>query len=898
MPFSPNVGHGSAPLIGRLAEVAQLGNIAKGAFSEAAPQIVTLIGPGGMGKSRVIAEFLEEARHSSGRVPRVYLAQPRGGRSYSLFRTLLRSRFGLTEAMPERQALAQVRVQVSKVLDDRKVGDVCHFLGQLLELPFDGSPLTKALDETPQQAQLLRRAVLKTFFEADAQSGPLCLIFEDLQAADPDSVNLLGYLLESLTGRIFVLCAARPELLTHHPNWFDFGGRRHQRLDLEPVTPDAASSIMRSLLAPCEQGPPEPLIRAGVDLAAGNPGLLESMVRIFHDCGVLDEVGTVAEKPVWRVNLAKLASVKLPLTVEEALEVRISALTARERSVLEHAAAMGASVTLGGLTVLSRIDRGAPEYWNDDDDAELEELRAMLEDLVRRGYLLPIPESSFTGEKCYAFKDRQERERIAARTSRALRSRYHQALADWLSNRQPNEAREEYLVTLAGHLEEAGSTTRAGFTYIQAADMARASYAAAKAQQFYARGLQLLGAADGRRRIEALHNYGDTLVWLGHTMEALAAYREMLDISFQVDLKQKGGIAHNRIGRIHRDRGLLDDALAHFETAIRLFDAVGDHEGVATCHDDVGRLMWLRGDYQLALERLKIALEMRRESGDRRAVAQSLHNLGVVWRDHGKRLQSREALESALTIQRELGDQPGIAETLSSLGRLAEDRHDLKEALQLHRSAYELLKDLGERNRIASLLTTMGELHYHLDNPDQAIELMKEAESLCDDLGDKLQLARAKRGLAKAYLLLGELKKARANIRQAIDLFGQLRSRPHLAIALRTLGEVTAAGAWGDNHEAKAVEYFLRSVALCKEIGNEVELARSYRAFSDFVVSSSGLKGNADLQAQGARLGEIADQIFDRLKAEPDQPALAAHEPAQVTIAEKLSVVESNRGAI
>lgn len=868
MPFVPSVGHGPAPLIGRRAEISRLESYARAAASGGEPQIVTLIAPGKMGKSRVIAEFLAELRHK-GDAPRIYGAEPRGERSYGLFRALLRSRFGITDDTSERDALVEVRRQVSAVLDDRKVGDVCHFLGQLLDLPFDGSPLTRAVEESPQQALLLRRTVLKTFFESDEQKGPLCFIFEDLHAADADSITLLRYLLDSLTGRIFVLCAARPELLNHQPSWFDFGGARHHRLDLEPVTPDAAAAIMRSLLEPCEGGPPEPLIRAGVDLAAGNPGLLESTVRVFHDCGVLAEAGPLASAGSWRVNLDQLASAKLPLTMEEAVEVRIAALSSNERRTLEHATAMGNAITLGGLTVLSRIDRGAPEFWNDEDDQELEELRTALGTLVRRDYLVRVPDSGVWGEGVYAFKAQLEFEQISARTSLAARQRYHQALADWLNNRPPKETGQEYLVTLAMHLERAGSTTRAGLAYLQAADLVRASYAASKAQQYYERGLDLLGGADGRRRMDALNSYGDTLVWLGRTAEALEKYREMLDLAFQLNLKHKGGLAHNRIGRLHRERGKLDDALAHFETAIRLFDAEKDHAGVATCHDDVGRLKWLRGDYELALERLKIALSMRQDLGDRRAVAQSMHSLGVVWRDHGRRAQAREALENALQIQNEIDDQPGIAETLSSLGRLAEDGNDLQEALSRHRAAYELLKDLGERNRIASLLTTMGELQYHLGELDEAIELMKEAELMCDDLGDMLQLARAKRGLAKAYLLVGELKKARANVKHAIDLFGQLRSKPHLAIGLRTLGEVTAAGAWGEEQKSRALEYFMRSIALCKELGSDVELARSYRALADFVTTSDTLKDNTDLLNQAADMASEADDIFARLKAEP-----------------------------
>jgi hypothetical protein len=95
-------------------------------------------------------------------------------------------------------------------------------------------------------------------------------------------------------------------------------------------------------------------------------------------------------------------------------------------------------------------------------------------------------------------------------------------------------------------------------------------------------------------------------------------------------------------------------------------------------------------------------------------------------------------------------------------------------------------------------------------------------------------------------------------------LLGQVRSKPHLAVALRTLGEVTGAGAWGDGHEVKAVDYFMRSIAICKEIGNELEVAKSYQAFSSYVFSSPHYRHNTDIQREARKLQSMADDIFKR----------------------------------
>jgi hypothetical protein len=95
-------------------------------------------------------------------------------------------------------------------------------------------------------------------------------------------------------------------------------------------------------------------------------------------------------------------------------------------------------------------------------------------------------------------------------------------------------------------------------------------------------------------------------------------------------------------------------------------------------------------------------------------------------------------------------------------------------------------------------------------------------------------------------------------------LFGQVRSKVHLATALRTLGEVTGAGAWGEGHEGKAVDYFMRSVAIAKEIGNELEVAKSYRAFANYVTASPHYRQHADIQREAKKLDQMADEIFAR----------------------------------
>jgi tetratricopeptide (TPR) repeat protein len=204
--------------------------------------------------------------------------------------------------------------------------------------------------------------------------------------------------------------------------------------------------------------------------------------------------------------------------------------------------------------------------------------------------------------------------------------------------------------------------------------------------------------------------------------------------------------------------------------------------------------------------------------------------------------------------------------SLNNLGTIAQDQRDFAQALRFFEEALGVAQQIGDRNRTALVLTNIGETHYRSGHPDRAIAVLIGAEELCDELGDRLGLAEALRGLGKAYLLQGDLPKARDCISRAVDLFAAVRSNVHLGIALRTLGEITAAGGWGKTHTKSARGYFTRAVNIFEQTGNEVELARTFKVFSRFLTTDSEFAGDETARAEAERMNAAADAIFDRLK--------------------------------
>jgi tetratricopeptide (TPR) repeat protein len=909
-----------APLAGRDAEMSILDDALDFVEQEGKARIVTLIGPQGIGKSRLVQEFVIKHRAGSALLPRVYRGSARDtDAAYGLFARLLRMRFGLVEGMDREAAKAAVRAQVSKVLEDRKVGDVCYFLGQFLELPFEESPLTRAMKDEPVEGKLMRRAIFKAFLEADAKMSPMCLVFDDLHSAHDESLSLLRYLVEYIEGPVLVVCAARPELLMNAEGWSragetnasglpggaiasdPYGTPRHRVVEVGPLSEADSIAVMEALLAPAsndEGDVPAELVDMATLFASGNPLLLEQMVRIYHDKGVLEEETALTDTPRWTVHLDKIATARLPLTIEDAVAARIAALEPDERRLLELGAAMGSVFWSAGFLPLLRMGKDAPDVWHvrlepageggeggagGGAEAELARIQVTLADLVDRDYILKLPDSTFPSSDEYIFKHNKEREAIQKRTPPAAHKRYHAVLADWMEHQETIRSNEEYIAMLADHREKAGDPIRAGLDYLDAGSAARARYASSRACEYYEKGLELLGEAHAGKRIDVLHDYGDVLLLSGRIDDALSAFREMLTLAFRLNLLHKGGAAHNRIGRLYRDTGALDEAQKHLEAAMALFRAAGDERGVASTTDDIGKLAWLKGEYQSALRFLRDGLARRRRLGDRRSIALSFNNLGIVLQETGEFRQALEAFEQALTIRREIGDLVGVVAPLNNRGVIAQDSQDFAKALALYNEAFEVAKQIGDRNRIALVLTNVGEAEYRSGNPAKAIETLHQAEEHFDELGDKLGLAEVLRALGKAYLLHGDLVKARDAIGRAVDLFAQVRSKAHLGVALRTLGEITAAGGWGPAHTKSAREYFARSATIFEQTGNEVELARTFKAYAKFLSTEAEYKDDAAAKADAERMNHAADAIFGRLKvgvdAHPRKPMPRPSDP-------------------
>lgn len=849
-------------LVGRQPELRDLEEALARALATKTPQAVTIIGTPGIGKTRLLSELLVRVRERERKVRTLRASARANDPPYGAVRRLLRARFGVADSADPALVMDSVRAQVTDVLGDRRVGDFLHFLGRMMGLLFPESPFIKAVEEDPEQVDRLSRAVLRGFVEDDASKGPMVLCFEEMHLAEDDTLDLVQYLLETASDApLLLVVTARPELLSRRPGWFDTAPDRHLRLELGPLHPDDAGALVAELLGRVAELP-EDVIDAAVDMSGGSPFLIEQVVRLFLENGTVYQT----EDGRWSVHADRLEEARLPMTVEDAIQSRVASLSRAERDLLEAASVMGSVFWLGGLVAIGRLGKPRPELWGGGEDLA-PHYRDLLHALEERDYALAMPDSSVPRDEEWAFKHNLERETIERLMSAATRQRFHKTIAEWLELRLP-ERTEEQLTLLAHHHEHGGNRQRAGHYSIAAGNLARQRYALQKASDLYAHGLELIGDGFAPLRIETLHDYGDVLSRMGRTDEALVAFRRMLDLAWSADHKSKGGAAHNRIGRVHRDRGELEDAMRHLGTGHALFHAAGDTRGVASSLDDIGKVHWIRGRYEQAERQAREALEIREQVGDPRSIALSHNNLGLILVDSGRFTEAIEHFERALDLRRTVGDLAGVAQTLNNLGTVSQDDGNDERAVELWNEAREVAREAGDQLLCAVVLTNIGESHYRLQKPNDALPYLEEAEEIATSLGDRLLLAEIRRAQAKTHMLLGNLPRARELMATSMSGFEAVRSKPHLATALRTMAEITAAGGWGGEQVERARQSFLRSISLCEEVGNELELGRSCQSYGEWLASLPDAtdKDREEAAAYRRRAQEIKDRLAGATK--------------------------------
>jgi tetratricopeptide (TPR) repeat protein len=474
-----------APLVEREQELALLRGTLARVRSGGQPQLVTLVGAPGIGKSRLIQELAELVDADTDLVAwRQGRSLPYGdGVTFWALGEIVKAEAGILDTDADEAAAAKLaRAAAEAVDDEEEAAWLTRHLRPLVQVVHG----TETSDDRQEAFTAWRR-----FLEAISTGRPLVAVFEDMQWADDALLDFVDELAERVGPvPLLVVCSTRAELLARRPGWG--GGKRNQAtISLSPLTDGGIATLLGALLGPARL--PAGTLPALVAAAGGNPLFVEEYVRMLRDQGVLAGQATPAgELPV-------------PDSVRRLITARLDTLAPPDKALLQDAAVLGAVGWPGGLAAVSGRDPDAVAAW-------LTEVERR--DLLRRG-----PRSSVAGEVEFAFRHVLVRDVAYAQLPRVVRAERHARAAAWLDSLGADRAeqvahhwRQALTLTTAAGQASPELAERARLALRAAGDRALALTAHAKAAGFYAAAVELW-PADDPERPELLLRLGEARFW-------------------------------------------------------------------------------------------------------------------------------------------------------------------------------------------------------------------------------------------------------------------------------------------------------------------------------------------------------------------------------------------------
>ena len=663
-----------APFVGRDDELRLLKDLYHATAREQRARLVSVIGPAGIGKSRLAWEF---AKYVDGLIERAWFHDGRSpsygdGISFWALGEMIRGRASLLETDDEPTTRAKVGEAVATHVADSAER---RWIEQALLALLGVEAGSIASDEL--------FAAWRTFFERMAATGPVIMVFEDFHYADSGLIDFVDHLLEwSRTLPIFVLTLARPDLVERRPEW-GAGKRSFTSIFLEPL-PAAA---MRELLAGLVPGLPESAERAIIARADGVPLYAVETVRMLVSEGRLTLDGAVY-RPT-----GDLTSLAVPETLSALIASRLDALPQAERALASDAAVLGQSFTPEGLRSVSGLDEA--------------DLAGLLRSLVRREFftLETDPRSPERGQ--YAFVQALIREVAYNALAKRDRKSRHLAAARFFESLDT----DEIAGGLAGHYLAA---------YRNAAEGAEADAVAAQAR------ISLKAAAD---RAIALGSYDQALLFLDQALTVTTDKANLADllerageaasaggrreaaeehlvraIAAQRELGDRPAIARATaaLGQAMLSAYRTPDVLALLEPAFEEFrDLAMDPAGIAVM-SQLARAYFFAEENRRSIEIADKVLEAAEHADLRSIVADTLISKGTALASLGRVVEGAGVISAGRDLAEALGLATTVLRALNNLAYVEGDRNP-RASLETSRVGLALARRLGTRGWISGI---------------------------------------------------------------------------------------------------------------------------------------------------------------------------------------------------
>ena len=738
-----------ARLIGRDEELTVLKQTLRRVESESRPALVTVIGPAGVGKTRLVAEL---ERYVEGLPQVVYWRRGRclayGNTSYSAFAEAIKAQCEIFEDDAAEVAAKKADAAVRELFGDESV-----------------SPQIRALVGAGESRGTSREDLFEAwrrFLERLAARYPLVVVLDDLHWADDGLLDFIEHVADWAQGPIMFVATARPELFETRPTWG--GGKRNAAsIYLDPLS-EAEGEVMVGELLP---GPVTPeLTRMIVERSEGNPLFVEEIVRKLIDDGVL----RATEAARWEGSLP-IDQVEVPRSIQGLIAARLDGLPADEKAALQDASVVGRVFWIGAVAELT--------------GRNLDEVRGALGRLRVKELVVPHEPSSFSDEHEFSFRHNLIRDGAYDSLPKTLRADKHAGVARWAERRAGDRA-EEIAELIATHrlealayldeLGEAGERTTelrsSAFRWaVAAGDRAAALWQRPLAVRWFRQAEDLADAlglpiAD---RVDLARKHVDASWATDPAAETEHVVRRALERYQALEDRAGIGWAWSRLVMPLFVQGRHPEAEEAGRTAVATLEPLGDGADLADALHTLAWYLWRRGRGDEAEPLLRRVVAMSREESPR-IHARATHDLAnTLWQKN----QLEEALatmEEAFQLAKQVGDHTNLLRCYNNFTTVLAGASELRRAEEVAREGLDLARRSGAVAFSGWLAGTAGDILQQVGRLEEAEELQRESIEHAERAGDVPLRGMRLMALAGVLQARGRLDEAEALYDQAVPI--------------------------------------------------------------------------------------------------------------------------------
>jgi class 3 adenylate cyclase/tetratricopeptide (TPR) repeat protein len=836
--------------VGREREANELAEVWGTAIADHRPGLVTIVGPPGIGKSRLLAEFARRA----GQEGRVHWGRclPYGeGITYWPVTDVVKSAAGILQSDDRETITGKLDGFLETLATDDldELRTIAAALSNLIGIP----TTPRGTYATAEISQGELHWGIRRMLQLLASQEPTALIVEDLHWAEPTLLDLIAYIAADETASpLAIVCSTRPDLAETSPGFLGTEGRR-RTIELGTLDAEQARALLADLLG--DRSLAETRFAASlISNAGGNPLFLEETVRMLRDRGLVD-----AER--WRSE--DVGELPVPTSVQGLISSRLDRLEGDDKRVAHNASVVGAVFWAGAVAQLGVEDDGPPP-----------DPRERLATLERRDFVQHSDVSTVAGEDEYAFKHILMRDVAYGQIPKGRRAELHVRFTNWVDI-LPGSA-DEFTEILAWHLEQACRLSREVARapieppFLQAAEaLANAARRAERreglleAERYYTRALDVLGEAHPEVQLGLRLRRADIMMMLGRLKEAWEELEEVAKAAPGLERPDVECEASLLLGDIDQRQGRAADAHRRLAEA----ESLAARSGNAYLRSKVAFVLAalvadFDAEHDRAIASLRAGIATAEEIDDTPLVAEGHLRLAAILYNRGDLAGAETELRRCLELARDLGSHRVEAEATSWLGIITYYRGDPDEGERLCREARQWFERTGDTYfQVQNLVRGLAVFALDDDRPDEAETWLREAVPVALQIGGWV--------VVEVYRYLVEALVAQERLDDARELvaFAARNVPEEDAYARSSLLMAEAVVATATGEAATASTAFSETLRLIEELDMPLELAEAR------MMLGRSLSAVGDQMGARAEL-ERARAIFVRLGATTRQEAI------------------------